>query len=250
MKAFIIDDELNSRELLQKMLENYCEGIEVMGMADNAQQGIDLIRSHELDLVFLDLELPGGDGMAVLDAFPDPDFQFVLVTGYSQKKLLLPETNIAAWIHKPVHLSTLRKTLANLLPELPQTTASQPDAQTHPKQKPEEKPGVILPGTGNYGRLPYSEVAYVEAHRAYALFHLASGEKRLASHPLAFYENILPEETFFRIHKSYLVNVNHVKAYDAGKGGQLYITNGSSLPIAVRRKPAFIRFFKSLSKGS
>lgn len=243
-RAVIIDDEINSRELLQAMLQGYCEGVEVLGMAHDVDSGIQLIKETEPNLVFLDVEMPGGDGFAVLDAFSKPSFQVVFVTGYQPNGFRAYALAALAWIQKPVDLVELQEVVqrSGLLP--PTSPEQLSLARKGVEGDVEEAEELILPSGSGYERIEFEKVLYLEAHRSYAAFHLASGEERLASFPLSHYEKLFPRKTFFRIHKSYLVNARMVKSFEAGRGGSLCLVNGVELPIATRRKPDFLKFMK------
>lgn len=246
VKAIIIDDELNSRELLQNMLENFCSGVQVEGLGVDVETGIELIRQTEPDLVFLDVEMPGGDGFAVLDAFPEPDFKVIFVTGFSPKAYRHYELASLAWVEKPVDLEDLQAAVekSGLMPATAQVQLEVARNAMEGKQVQE----LILPSGGGYERIEFQEVAYLEAHRAYAAFHLVSGEEKLASFSLSHYEKLLPKNLYFRIHKSYLINVQMVKGFESGRGGNLTLKNGVKLPIATRRKADFVKFMKQRAK--
>jgi len=244
IKALVIDDEPHSRELLATMLSDYCEGVQVVGTAEDVPAGIAAIQAETPDMVFLDIEMPGGDGLAVLEAFPNPEFQVIFVTGYSPQFLRQLDLAALAHIQKPVDLVELRATIqqSGLLPP------TDPMQLSHlGSEDAEEHPTLILPSGKGYERIAVDEILYLEAHRAYAVFHLQDGGERLASHPLSHYEKLLPEELFFRIHKSFLVNCAEVKGYENGRGGNVFLKNGIEIPIAVRRKPGFIQFMRNLA---
>ena len=243
VKAVIIDDELNSRELLQNMLENYCSGVQVEGVAVDVGTGIELIRQAQPDLVFLDVEMPGGDGFAVLEAFPEPDFKVVFVTGFDPRAYRSYELAALAWVQKPVDLNELQEAVerSGLMPATSQT---QLEVARNVREESTAPGELILPSGGGYERIEFGDVAYLEAHRSYAAFHLVNGEEKLASFPLSHYEKLLPKNLYFRVHKSYLINVKMVKGFQSGRGGNLTLKNGVVLPIATRRKADFVRFMK------
>lgn len=242
-QALIIDDEVNSQELLATMLHDYCEGIAVCGMAGTVQAGIDQIQQQQPDLVFLDMELSGGDGFDVMDAFPEPDFEIVVVSGYNPH--LLRQLNYAAlaYLSKPIILQELQELLGRLpaLPTLPmQVELARQDPDQHPER-------LILAQTGGYASVALREIAFIEAQRTYSRIVLEEGGEHMASHPLKYYEELLPNRQFFRIHKSFLLNLSLVQEYDRGRTGFVRLRNGAQLPIAARRKADFIRSLKNAS---
>ena len=242
-QALIIDDEINSQELLATMLSEYCEGVKVCGAAGTVPTGIDKIHQLKPDLVFLDMELSGGDGFDVMDAFPKPDFEIVVVSGYNPQ--LLRQLNYAAlaYLSKPIILQELHELLGRLpaLPTLPlQVELARRATETHPER-------LILAQNKGYASVALQEIAFIEAQRTYSRIVLHEGGEHMASHPLKYYEELLPNRQFFRIHKSFLLNLSLVQEYDSGRTGFVRLRNGHQLPIAARRKADFIRSLKNAS---
>lgn len=228
------------------MLTGYCEGVEVVGMAASVSTGIELIRANSPDILFLDIELPGGDGMAVLEAFPNPDFRVVFVTGYNAYGLEYLALAALSWITKPVELGKLQEVVALAFSMIPTSRIQVEMIKEHQDHEEKQTPdALILSTSGKHERIIFSDIAYIEANRAYASFHLLTGEERLAAFSLSHYESLLPQTSFYRIHRSYLVNVTLVAEVEGGRGGMLILKNGVRLPIATRRKGDFLKFIKT-----
>lgn len=242
-KALIIDDELNSQDVLAVMLREYCTGIEVCGFAGSVEEGILQIKGLEPDLVFLDMEIPGGDGFAVLDAFPEPNFEIVVVSGYTPA--LLRQLNYAAlaYLTKPIVLQEVQELVANL-PQIPIVVEQVDLIREVPEEGNPHPKRLILAIHQGYASVELQEIAFIEAQRTYSRIVLGTGGEHIATHPLRHYEDLLPQDMFFRVHKSYLLNLSFVKEYDGGRTGLVRLRNGQSLPIAARRKSDFIRAMK------
>lgn len=239
-KAVIIDDEVNSRELIATMLESYCEGVEVIGEARTVPQGIELIRTKAPDLVFLDVELPGGDGFDVLEAFENPSFEVVMISGHNPQQVRAFGFAAFAFLTKPVVLREFQDLVVSLpqLPLQPEQVQLYRELQS-PARK--EASRIILTGGKGYSSVEIRDIAYIEAHRAYSQVTLIDGGEHFTTFPLAHYEDLLPAQTFFRIHRSYLLNLSLVDRFDPGRAGQVHLKNGASLPLAIRRKADFIK---------
>lgn len=243
MRVAIIDDEPNSRELLETMLVHHCQGVEVVGKAQDVSSGIRLIKEKSPEIVLLDIEMPGGDGWAVWEAFPDPEFRVVFVTGYAPVGMEAYALAALAWIQKPVELGLLQKLMVEQT-GMPSTSAVQ--LELLQQAEVEQADALVLSDLEGHERIRFQDITYIEASRMYATFHMRDGKQKLAAHPLRHYEQILPSGLFFRVHKSFLVNGDSVKAIDGGRGGNLSLENGAELPIATRRKSDFLRFMKAL----
>jgi len=116
--------------------------------------------------------------------------------------------------------------------------------QNHAIKNPKEIDRFVVTDEKGYNIIKFDDILYIMAARSYVTFFLKGNKKLLASNTLSFYESILPSPLFFRIHKSYLVNVGHVVNIDTGRGGAVSLRNGQELPVAYRRKSRFIKKIK------
>ena len=247
IRAIIIEDELNSRELLEQMLTEYCEGVEVAGVAVDVYSGIELIKRTNPEVVFLDVEMPGGTGFDIIDAFDTPSFKIVFVTGYGHYAIKAIKFAALDYILKPVNLKELRLTVQRIKNAIPSYTRSLKFFKKQLDKKPEDINQIVISDNRNHQVVRVEEIVFVEAERTYVTFHLKNNKKYVAGNPLSFYEDLLPETSFFRIHKSYIVNCRKVIRLETGRGGSVHLDGGVVLPVAIRRKPAFMRFLENIA---
>jgi len=240
-KAIIIDDEPNSRELLSFLLQQYFPGISLLGFATSAKEGISQIKKLQPDLVFLDIELSGGNGFQVIDAFENPSFEVVFTSGYHPKIARNLQYASLPYLTKPIILEEL-KDLALALPELPVQPDQVKMAQSY--QKGSEKDSLFISSRNAYHKIAFRDIAFIEAKRAYARIVLVDGGEHFSAHPLGYFEDLLPLASFFRIHRSFLINVSLIASYDPGRTGFVHLVQGHALPIAARRKAGFVQFIK------
>lgn len=247
IQAIVIDDEKHSRELLRHFLRNSCEGVVVRGEAGDVSAGIRLIQSVRPQLVFLDVEMPGGNGFDILAAFPEPQFEIVFVTGYNAKSIRALNGSALEYLEKPVEIAQLREVLSRIqvpalqsgerLKHLVQTIERDSKSTTH----------ILLPVGNAFQRTALDEILFLEASGGYVVLHLKDGRSCLATRPMKHFEEILPSSRFFRVHKSYIVNCEFVSGFDTGRAGNVVLQDGTQLPIAFRRKSALVR---RMSEGS
>lgn len=242
-QAIIIDDEPQSRELIRLMLRDYCDGIEVVGEAGTVDSGINIIREKQPDLVFLDVELRGGDGFNIIEAFDTPQFEVVMISGHNPKLLRSFDFAAIAYLSKPVILQEFQQLVASL-PQLPVQSEQIDLVKELQINDTDEVNRIILTEGNRYSSVEIKRIAYIEAQRAYSRIVLESGGEHFATYPLGHYEKLLPQSTFFRIHKSYLLNLTLVDKYDPGRTGNVYLKNAESLPLAARRKTEFVKCLK------
>lgn len=244
IRAIIVEDEINSQELLQIMLEEHCDGIEVVGIAADVKSGIEIIKNKLPDVVFLDVEINGGDGFDILNSIDSPTFGVVFVTGYNHYAIKAIKYSALDYILKPVNLIELRKAVARIKKQSISHLESIKFLQANLKKEPEQIDQIIISDDRKHNVVKFDDILFVKSDRTYITFYLKNKRKHVTSNSLNFYESLLPSSLFFRIHKSYLINLKKVINVPSGRGGLVEIVEGFNLPIAFRRKAAFLRELK------
>jgi two-component system LytT family response regulator len=244
LSVVIIDDELDGRTLLKGMLENYVEGMKVVGMAENAKEGVALINELKPDAVFLDVQMPGESGFYVLDQFEAPYFKTVFVTANEQHAVQAIKYSAFDYILKPVPLSEIRSTVERLkvshVPVKEQFTLFQKNINQQ-----EEAPKMLaLPDKTQMRVVKLDDIAQVTSKDGLSIFKLVDNDSLISSYPLGYYEDLLPAEDFFRAHRSCIIHRSAIHSYDTGRGGKLYLKSGDEVTLSVRRKTGFLDWIK------
>ncbi len=247
VKAVIIDDEINSRELLFNMLTNYCERVEIVGMAKDVRSGIEIIKQKKPQLVFLDIEMPGGNGFDILNALENINFKVVFVTGYDQYAIKAIKYAALDYILKPVDLHELKSAVEKAKSELLGQDDKIKFLQSAYNNPAKINNQIVISSYNNHSIINLNDILYFKAMDGYSVVFAENESKHIATYSLAYFEELLPSNQFFRIHKSYLINCKKVIGFDAGRGGNVSIQNTISLPIATRRKSLFVSFMNSLN---
>ena len=247
IKAVVIDDEINSRELLHHMLLEHCEKVEVLGMGKDVSSGIKVIQQTKPQLVFLDIEMPGGNGFDILNAFDKIPFKVVFVTGYDQYAIKAIKYAALDYILKPVDLDELKAAVEKAKSEIIDQENQIKFLQENYTKTSKKQDQIIISSRNNHSIVNLSDILYFEAMDGYSIVFVEPDIKHISSHPLSYYEEILPINQFFRIHKSHLINCTKVTGYDSGRGGNVSLNNDISLPIATRRKSLFTTFLNRLN---
>ncbi len=244
IKAVIIEDEINNRELLAQLLTLYCKNIALVGLAVDVKTGIALIKEHRPQIVFLDVEMPGGNGFDILDAFDNIDFKVIFVSGYDQYAIKAIKYAALDYLLKPIDVTELIGAVEKAVIASPQYDKPIQFLKSALENKSEEITQIVLANDKTYKIIKIEDICYVGADGNYVKFHLINNTKHISSNSLAYYEDILPNSLFFRIHKSYIINVDAVVKVDGGRGGPVHLTNKAELPVAFRRKPGFMQFLE------
>jgi len=251
IKALLIDDEKMSRLTLRKLLEVYSPSVEIIAEAENAAEAAVLVKELKPDLVFLDVAMPGKNGIDFLKELEEINFEVIFVTAHD--KYVLQAIRFAAvdYLQKPVEETLLVNAISNAAKRIQQKTNNQ-HIETflhNMKQQAGQQPmQLCIPSIKGFQVVEISDIIYCEAENTYTNIHFKDGKKILASRPLMDYEMMLQDSLFFRTHKSLLINMKHIKEYLKGEGGFAVMSNGKTLEVSRRKKEAFINKMKEVFK--
>ncbi len=240
LRAIIVEDEETSREILKNYLAKYCPKVELMGEASNVDEALVLIRNNELDLVFLDVEMPYGNAFDLLDKVGDRQFETVFVTAYNHYAIDALNAHASYYLLKPISIDTLIEAV-DYVTEIKQKENSLQNTILQPKIQ-QVSGKITIPLQSGFEVLEIEEILYCQADDNYTNIFV-NDKKKLVSKTLKYFEGILSENGFARIHKSYLVNVNAITAYNKGKGGSVVLSNGKEIMVSPSRKKELLAFF-------
>lgn len=241
LQTIIVEDEANSREILRNYIAKYCPEVQLVGDASSIKEGLQLIEDHELDLIFLDVEMPYGNAFDLLDQVPNRTFETVFVTAYNQYAMEALNNHAAYYLMKPINIDELIKAV-NYVSEIRQKENALDDRILKPKlNKVDGK--ITLPQQDGFQVLNISEILYCKADDNYTEIYLEK-QKILVSKTLKYFEDALVGFPFARIHKSFLVNVDAIVKYKKGKGGSVVISNGKELLVSSAKKKELLAYFE------
>lgn len=240
LDAILVEDEANSREILRNYLKKYCTKVNLVAEAASIQEGLELLSKHNIDLLFLDVEMPFGNAFDLLEQVPDRSFETVFVTAYDHYAKDALNEHAAYYLMKPINIDELINAV-DYVWEVKEKEASLQQGVLNTKVKGVEGK-LTLPQQDGFQVLNVSDILYCKADDNYTEIYLEN-KKILVSKTLKYFEEALSSFPFSRIHKSYLVNVNEVVKYRKGKGGSVVISNGKELLVSASKKKAFLSFF-------
>jgi len=242
LKTIIVEDEQTSREILKNYIAKYCPTVEVVGEAENIDEALVLIRNNKLDLIFLDVEMPYGSGFDLLEKLGTIDFEVVFVTAYNQYAIDALNNHASYYLLKPISIDELIKAV-DYVTEIRTKENQLQNSVLVPKiNSMEEK--ITIPTQDGFEVLQLKDILYCKADDNYTEIFLCNNQKKLVSKTLKYFEEMLSDNGFARIHKSYLVNVAYIASYKKGKGGTVYLSNGKELSVSASKKAALLSYFK------
>lgn len=242
LKAIIVEDEKTSREILKNYLKKYCPNVSVLGEAENVDEALILIRNNELDLVFLDVEMPYGNAFDLLEKVGDTNFETVFVTAYNHYALEALNTHASYYLMKPISIDELIKAVDYVVEIKTKEDALQNQVLVTKTKSVNGK--ITIPQLDGFEVLETATILYCKADDNYTEIYLNNNKKKLVSKTLKYFEEALKDSGFARVHKSFLINVNEVVKYKKGKGGHVVLSNGKEVMVSASKKSNFLSYFK------
>ncbi len=242
IKAIIVDDELGARESLSKMLEKNCKQIEVIAKVDSMLSAFEAITNKEPELVFLDIEMPNGNAFDLLEKFKHINFNIIFTTAYDHYAIKAIKFSAIDYILKPIDPEELINAVKRFEEHRGQKDSLDKQFKTLLSNvRPENKlKKVGIPDGDGLIFINLSDIIRCDSDGNYTFFILTSGKKIIASRTLGEYEQMFADDNFFRIHRSHLINLEHVKKYIKGEGGYVVMTDNSQVEVSRRNKTDFL----------
>ena len=241
IKAVLIDDEKNSRMALSKLIESYAKDVHILAEASNLQEGLDAIRIHKPDLVFLDLEMPDSNGLELFEQLDKIDFEVIITTGHQEYAVRAVRTAALDYLLKPIDLEELEQSIERVFAKRKQKKENKNFDIFIKNFKNTSDQQIALASSDGLTFLKVSEIIYCKGDGAYTYFFIEDGTKLTVSKNLKEFEDLLSDKGFFRIHKSYLINLRHMKKYVRGDGGYVVLSNGDHADVSKRKKEGFMK---------
>lgn len=246
IRALIVDDEVRGISVLEQMIEKYCEGVCVEGTATNITDAEKLLKRQAPDVLFLDIEMPGGDSFQLLEKFEKISFQVVFVTAYHEYAIKAIKFSALDYLLKPVKIADLQAALEKVRKRM-HNNADHRDQFDHFRSminEPNPFKKIILSTMDGFFPVRVEEIIYCRADDSYTHFYLAGNKHNVVSKGLKEFEEMFANYNFFRIHKSYLINLNHIERINKADGVTVVMSNSDELPVSFRKKDEFIGVIK------
>lgn len=245
IRTLLIEDEERSMRLMTSMLREIAPEVDIVGTASEADEAVGRIDREKPELVFLDIELAGQLAFGILDRVVWRSFQFVFVSAYEAYALRAIRYSAADYLLKPVDPEELKAALEKVKENRALHLGSERmDVLKEHLETIHRR--ISLPTLDGFVVEELDNIRSIEADGNYTRFHLVTGNSILVSGNIHEYETLLEPSFFFRIHRSFIVNLNHVKKYLKGRGGNVVLSNAEMLPVAARKKEAFIQRLKQM----
>lgn len=248
IKCVIIDDEKRARIMLRNMISEIDDSIEIIGEADNVESGIKLAESNDFDIMFLDIKMPDGTGFNLLEGLKKRNFKVIFTTAFDQFAIKAIKYSALDYLLKPIDSEELEIALKKI--KKSSDTDSKSENIDLLLQNANKKSGpdkIVLSTQRGMHIVNVSDIIRCEADDYYTKFYL-KGQKNtiMVSKTLKYYNNILEDGDFIRVHKSHLVNLNYIKTYVKSGGGYILLKNEEKIPVSRRKKEVVLKALENI----
>lgn len=241
INAIIVDDELKSRESLKILLEEFCDNVVVKALCQDVAEAVQAIQQYKPDVVFLDIQLQRETGFDLLTQLGDFDFEVIFTTAYAEYAIKAFKFAAIDYLLKPIDIEELKRALTKVEKRMNASISLRlQQLMQNLKNTSSENYKLALPTTDGLVFVKMQDILYCEASSNYTEITVMDGKKYIVSRTLKEYEDMLGEHNFYRIHNSYLINLNAIKKYVRGEGGYVIMANDKSLDVSKRKKEGFL----------
>jgi two-component system, LytTR family, response regulator len=235
LRSILVDDEYYCRNNLKMIIDDFCPEIEVVAMAESADEARNLIKQHQPDLIFLDIKMPREDGFSLLDSMPKRNFSVVFTTAHSEYALKAFKADAIDYIEKPINIDDLRNAIKKVVKY--QILNEKPASAENSK----DNDRISLATRDGFMMVKNEEIIHLEASDNYTMIYMTDNRKFLSCKNIKVYEESLNKNVFFRVHKSHIVNItHHLKGFTRNEGNIAILNNGKQIPVARRKLTDFL----------
>lgn len=247
IRAIIIEDEKSNRENLAKILAEYCRQVEIVALCSSAVEGRKAITEHLPDLVFLDIEMPGGSGFSLLESIDTINFEVIFVTAFDHYGIKAVKFCALDYLLKPIDILELTRAVGKVENRLTEKSENlRMKTLLANRQSETKNPKIALPLSDKIEFIEISSINRCEGEGNYTHIYLKTGENILASKTLKEFDELLTDHNFLRVHQSHLINLNEVKSYVKTDGGYIKMKDGSSVSISRQRREMVMETLKGI----
>jgi len=246
LRAILIDDEPECLRSLAHDLGQHCPGIEIVAQCDNGKEAIKEIHTHHPDVLFLDIDMPYINGFDLLEMVPNAEFEVIFTTAYDKYAIQAFRISAVDYLLKPIDIEALKEAVEKVRILREKGNSSRQIGFLIQQLKDLESNNVrkvALPTFDGLEFIHMDDILYCQSDGAYSNVYFTDGSKLYISKTLRYLEDALCNFHFFRVHNSYIVNLNHVKKYSKTDGGLLVMSNGERVRVSRSKKDELLGLF-------
>ena len=245
IKAIAIDDEKHCLITLEHHLNKTGE-INLLAVIQDSTAAVEKINELKPDIVFIDIEMPGMNGFEVLNRFETLPFKVVFTTAYDQYAIKALKMNALDYLLKPVAYEDIKEVIEKFKNSAMHQSKEQ-ISHLYRFSKGKMQDTIALSMQEGLLFVKIEDIMYIEGSGSYSYIVMTDKSKHLASKNISLFEEVLEDNPlFFRAHKSFMVNIHHIRQYLRGEGGEIIMKDGKSVSLSRNKKQEFLDLFKRI----
>jgi two-component system, LytTR family, response regulator len=249
LRAIIIDDEAHTRQNIRKMITQHCPDVNIIAEADGVATGVAAIRDYHPDLIFLDIKMEDGTGFDLLQKLKPVDFKVIFITAWDNYAIQAFKFSAVDYLLKPLDpddLTDAVKKAGNVIQKDFNTQLENLHEHIESQDKRHKK--IIIRTSDKIFLVSIGDLLFCESEGNYTTIWLTDNQSILASNSLKEYEDMLKDYGFFRVHKSYLINMKYITRFEKAEGGSVVLEGEIRIPVASRKKEMLLEMFDRLAE--
>ncbi|HPE19303.1 MAG TPA: LytTR family DNA-binding domain-containing protein [Tenuifilaceae bacterium] len=248
INAIIIDDEAHARQTIRAILKSSCDDVNIVAEAANVAEAVNGIKQFQPQLLFLDINLPDGNGFDILKQVDHKNLRIIFITAYQEYAIQAIKFSAFDYILKPINPKELIETVRKAIDE-ENTFGYEERFQTffnNINQATPEKKKIVLKTADKIHVVDIKNIVRCESDNAYTTIVVNTGKSIVVSKSIKSFDEMLSSQGFMRVHQSHLINTNYISYYNKHEGGFLVMSDNSNVPISNQKKPLLIEYLESL----
>jgi len=242
LKAIILEDEEDSRKVLSGFLNDYFAQIELLAAVETVEGALHAINTFHPDVVFMDIQLRGETSFDLLDRLSERNFEIIFTTAFDSYMLRAIKLSAIDYLLKPINVQELKIAIEKVEKKINRAMFNKSlEVLMNNFRNNYHDHQIAISSTDGFVFVKVSNIIYLESEGAYTYFVLKHNEKIITSKNIKEYEDLLADHNFFRIHKSYIINMSEINKYVRGEGGYVIMSNNAVIDVSRRRKDDFLK---------
>ncbi|MBA3681449.1 MAG: response regulator transcription factor [Bacteroidetes bacterium] len=243
MNSIVVDDDDDCITALSGIIKNYCPKLNILGTANNIVDAVKLINATRPQLVFLDVEIGEEMGFDLFQYFPSPEFEVIFTTAHEKYALKAIKSSCYDFLLKPVNIQELVTVVSKLEQEKKADSKQNVNVLLdNLKAKDNSLKKIAIPSNEGYAFIDVTDIISLEADGKYTKINAEKGLRSLSTKNIGEFEELLDPALFFRTHKSWIVNLNHIRKFLKNES-QVLLSNDTLADVSSRKKEEFLKLF-------
>lgn len=247
LKAILIDDEPHCLKTLEWEIRQFPKDVKILEQCTSGKDGLKAIQNHQPDVVFLDVDMPYMNGFEMLELIPDINFEVIFTTAHDEYAVRAFKFNAVDYLMKPIDEEELSRAIQRVKEKIAVRQKNKPALEDDPTKQIIRK--IALPTFEGLVFVEVDQIIYCQSDNNYSKIFLKQEKDLFISKTLKEMEELLGSYHFFRVHNSYLVNLNEIKNYVKSDGGYLVMRNDDKVRVSRSKKESLLQLFQSLNRS-